>query len=52
MSYPLSNVCLNDCTELCEIMGKYGSDKGSKDITISCHNYSVVYYNLFTPMKI
>lgn len=38
-------------TELCEIMGRYGSDKGSKDINNSWHNYTQIYYNLFKNMK-
>ena len=33
-------------TPLCEIMGKHGSDKGSKDITKSWHNYTTLYYSL------
>ena len=27
-------------------MGRHGSDKGSKDITNSCHNYTTLYYSL------
>ena len=33
-------------TPLCVIMGYYGSDKGSKDITKSWHNYTTLYYKL------
>lgn len=33
-------------TPLCEIMGTHGSDKGSKDITTSWHNYTTLYYKL------
>lgn len=38
-------------TELCEIMGRYKSDKGSKDIQKSYHNYTIVYYYLFNDLK-
>jgi len=38
-------------TELCEIMGKYGSDKGSKDITKSWHNYTTLYHHLFKDIQ-
>jgi len=34
-------------TPLCEIMGKHGSDKGSKDIETSWHNYTTFYYSIF-----
>jgi hypothetical protein len=34
-------------TPLCEIMGRYGSDKGSHEITTSWHNYTTFYYNIF-----
>lgn len=34
-------------TPLCEIMGKYGSDKGSKNIQQSWHNYTTFYYSIF-----
>lgn len=33
-------------TPLCEIMGRHGSDKGSKDILRSRHNYTTFYYTL------
>lgn len=38
-------------TELCIIMGKYGSDKGQIDIKSSRHNYTVIYHNLFHSRK-
>lgn len=38
-------------TELCELMGKYGSDKGHKDIDRSPHNYTTLYYQLFKPIR-
>jgi hypothetical protein len=34
-------------TELCEIMGRNKSDKGSKDIINSHHNYTTFYYSIF-----
>jgi hypothetical protein len=34
-------------TSLCEIMGRYGSDKGSINITSSWHNYTTFYYSVF-----
>lgn len=33
-----------ESTELCEIMGRFGSDKGHKDIHNSWHNYTLFYY--------
>jgi hypothetical protein len=38
-------------TELCLLMGKYGSDKGSENISQSWHNYTVVYNKLFKERK-
>ncbi len=38
-------------TELCEIMGRYGSDKGHINISSSPHNYTIFYYNLFKDIK-
>ena len=38
-------------TELCEIMGRYGSDKGNKNLDITPHNYTQLYYNLFNPIR-
>ena len=38
-------------TPLCEIMGRYGSDKGSSNITNSWHNYSTVYYSIFKNLQ-
>lgn len=38
-------------TELCTIMGEYGSDKGHKNINTCKHNYTQVYYKLFNPIK-
>ena len=34
-------------TPLCEIMGRNRSDKGSKNITTSWHNYTTFYYSIF-----
>lgn len=41
---------LYESTELCEIMGRNGSDKGNKDLARS-HNYTTVYYKLFKNLK-
>ena len=38
-------------TSLCEIMGRYGSDKGSIDITNCHHNYTTFYYSIFKDIK-
>ena len=38
-------------TELCEIMGRHGSDKGSKDIGTSWHNYTLLYHQLFNALR-
>lgn len=38
-------------TSLCEIMGRYGSDKGHIDITKSHHNYTTYYYHIFNPIR-
>jgi hypothetical protein len=32
-------------------MGKYGSDKGSNDISNSWHNYTTFYYSIFNKIK-
>ena len=34
-------------TPLCEIMGRYGSDKGSTNIIGNWHNYTTFYYSIF-----
>ena len=34
-------------TPLCEIMERYGSDKGSMNIETCWHNYTTFYYSLF-----
>lgn len=39
-----------ESTELCEIMGKHGSDKGNEDLARS-HNYTTVYHKLFKKLK-
>jgi hypothetical protein len=44
-------VCRGVPEFVCEIMGKHGSDKGNIDITTSCHNYTVIYYNLFKDIQ-
>ena len=38
-------------TPLCEIMGRYGSDKGSSNIKNSWHNYSTFYYSIFKNLQ-
>ena len=38
-------------TPLCEIMGRYGSDKGSVNILSSWHNYTTYYYSIFKDLK-
>lgn len=40
-----------ETTILCEIMERYGSDKGSKFNT-SSHNYTIIYHDLFKSMKV
>jgi len=37
-------------TDLCSFMAKYGSDKGHPDLK-SRHNYTYVYYSLFSPIR-
>ena len=38
-------------TPLCEIMGRHRSDKGSKDIEYSWHNYTTFYYSIFKDLS-
>lgn len=38
-------------TELCIIMGECGSDKGNKDINNCKHNYTQLYYRLFSDLR-
>jgi len=38
-------------TMLCEIMERYGSDKGSRDTLNSHHNYTTLYDALFSAMR-
>ncbi len=38
-------------TPLCEIMGRNKSDKGSKNIISSWHNYTTLYYTIFKHLK-
>ena len=38
-------------TPLCEIMGKYGSDKGNINIAESWHNYTTFYHSIFKEMQ-
>ena len=45
------DVELDNSTPLCEIMGRYGSDKGHHLITCSPHNYTPVYYSIFKNMR-
>jgi hypothetical protein len=41
----------NTATPLCEIMGKYGSDKGSTNIIQCWHNYTTFYHSIFKEMQ-
>jgi hypothetical protein len=53
MEFDLSGIQACDfsrATMLCEIMGRYGSDKGNSTNT-GHHNYTIVYDKLFAPMK-
>lgn len=49
----MSNYIFNSTqsTRLCEIMGRYGSDKGSVDITNSHHNYTTFYHSIFNDIS-
>lgn len=49
----MSNYIFNttQSTRLCEIMGRYGSDKGSVDITNSHHNYTTFYHSIFNDIS-
>lgn len=38
-------------TPLCEIMGRYGSDKGCLNIENSHHNYTTFYYSIFKDLR-
>ena len=38
-------------TPLCEIMGRHGSDKGHINIMYCKHNYTTLYYKLFSNMR-
>ena len=38
-------------TPLCEIMGRYGSDKGDVNINLSWHNYTTFYYHIFNERR-
>ncbi len=38
-------------TPLCSIMGKYGSDKGEKNILKSWHNYTTFYHSIFSKIR-
>jgi len=40
-----------NATPLCEIMGRYGSDKGHADLTSSWHTYTPYYHSLFEPVR-
>lgn len=40
-----------EVNELCVIMGDCGSDKGNKNPDICRHNYTQVYYKLFSPIR-
>jgi len=43
----LATMDITQSTPLCEIMGKYNSDKGNIKINDSWHNYTTVYYSIF-----
>ena len=43
----ISNIDFSTPSELCKLMGECGSDKGSKDIMNSRHNYTLIYNELF-----
>ena len=45
------DVALDVSTPLCEIMGRYGSDKGHRLINCSPHNYTTIYYSIFKDMQ-
>lgn len=47
----LQKINLSESTELCEIMGIFGSDKGHKDIMSSWHNYTILYHTLFKDIR-
>lgn len=47
----MTNINFTSPTDLCQIMGKYGSDKGSTNITRSWHNYTLVYNGLFNDKR-
>jgi hypothetical protein len=51
MIYKQHHSCIHMATVLCEIMGRHGSDKGSKDITKSQHNYTLLYHHLFDALR-
>jgi len=38
-------------TDLCHIMGHFGSNKGHRDILLSMHNYTTLYHHLFNRMR-
>ena len=38
-------------TPLCKIMGDNRSDKGHEDIHTSWHNYTLLYYKMFEPLR-
>jgi len=38
-------------TPLCEIMGRYGSDKGNVNINNCWHNYTTFYYSIFKKLS-
>jgi len=38
-------------TPLCEIMGRYGSDKGNVNINDCWHNYTTFYYSIFEKLS-
>jgi hypothetical protein len=43
----LSDIDFSLASNLCKIMGNYGSDKGSDNILNSRHNYTLIYNTLF-----
>lgn len=43
--------CPSESTKLCEIMGRYNSDKGHENIIGSWHNYTTFYYSIFNEIS-
>jgi hypothetical protein len=50
MNIHTSFACHNNKTPLCELMNKYGSDKGQY-ANYNCHNYTSFYHALFSRVR-